>query len=86
MGWALELHEEDECLAIDWMDGQPAPLAVMELLSCKCSRLCKLPDCQCMTNGLFCTENCKLKTCNNQPPEEEEVLVDDEDDDMEFWN
>ena len=53
----------------------PAPQAVLNLLSCKCSRACKLPSCTCMVNQLKCTEVCKLRTCDNQ------VGPDDGDDD-----
>ena len=53
-GWCTE----DGRLAIDWMGGLPAPKAVLELLSCQCSRSCKLPSCFCMANGLKCTDLC----------------------------
>ena len=49
--------------------GSPAPEAVLQLLLCKRSRRCKLPECQCMSNGLKCTKLCKLQTCDNQPQE-----------------
>ena len=34
----------------------PAPETVLQLLLCKRSRRCKLPECQCMSNGLKCTK------------------------------
>jgi hypothetical protein len=84
-GWLLEQCDGGENITFDWMDGQPAPVAIMELLACKCRRACKEPDCQCISNGLLCTDLCTLKTCSNQAPEEEEMLIDDiEDDDVEF--
>ena len=68
-GWCTE----DGKLVVDWMGGQPAPQAVLELLSCQCSRSCKLPSCSCIVNGLRCTDMCRLQDCTNKP-------VDDDDD------
>lgn len=62
-------------LMLDWKRGPPAPLAVLELMACKCVRICKLPDCSCLANRLKCTEMCKLQTCTNQREEEEDVEV-----------
>lgn len=67
-GWNTD---EDGQLTIQWMRGTPAPDAVLQLLSCKCTRSCKLPDCTCLANSLSCTNLCKLQTCTNQPCEEE---------------
>ena len=82
LGWTIEDGE----LSVHWMDGQPAPNAVLELLSCKCSRMCKLPECCCMSNGLPCTDMCKLITCANQRNEDEDdsdaVGLNDEDSDL----
>ena len=50
-------------LVIDWMGALPAPKAVLELLSCQCSRSCMLPSCSCMANGLKCTDLCRLRDC-----------------------
>ena len=68
-GWMTDVNGK---LAIEWMRGKPAPDAVLQLLSCKCARTCKLPDCTCLANGLKCTDMCKLQTCNNQPTEDNE--------------
>ncbi|KAJ8414129.1 hypothetical protein AAFF_G00067270 [Aldrovandia affinis] len=67
-GWA---RNDDGQLTVEWMRGSPAPEAVLQLLSCNCSRRCKLPECQCMSSGLKCTNLCKLQTCDNQPQEED---------------
>ena len=64
-GW---VRNDDGQLTVEWMRGSPAPDAVLQLLLCNCSRRCKLPECQCMSNGLKCTNLCKLQTCDNQPP------------------
>lgn len=61
-GWTIN----DGKLAIHWMRSAPAPEMVLELLSCKCVRSCKLPDCTCLSNGLSCTDMCRLQTCSNQ--------------------
>jgi hypothetical protein len=54
-GWKIE-KEEAEQLVVHWMDGQPAPEAVLDLLACNCPRKCALPKCVCITNGLKCTD------------------------------
>lgn len=84
-GWTTDA---DGNLVVEWMRGPPAPDAVLQLLSCKCVRSCKLPVCTCLSNGLKCTDMCKLQTCSNQASEEEPQaeLTDsdaDEDDDGE---
>ena len=71
-GWCIEQVNGKYEMAIDWLgDAPPAPDAVLQLLSCTCSRSCKLPICPCLANGLKCTHLCKLLTCTNQVPEEE---------------
>ncbi|KAG0721366.1 hypothetical protein GWK47_046629 [Chionoecetes opilio] len=42
-----------------------------QLLSCKCVRSCELPKCTCLSNGLKCTDMCRLQTCQNKAIEEE---------------
>ncbi len=75
-GWARNNGQ----LTFKWMQGSPAPEAVLQLLSCKCSRKCKLPECQCMSNGLKCTNMCNLQTCDNHPQEDDhEILITDAD-------
>jgi len=51
-------EEDESSLTIDWMDGKPAPEAVLELLACKCPRSCRLSDCIYMANALTCTQTC----------------------------
>ena len=63
-GWKWD-DQDGTTLAVDWMSGQPAPQALLDLLACNCSRSCKLPSCGC--SGLKCTDMCKLATCDNQP-------------------
>ena len=47
----------------------------MELLSCICSRECKVETCTCIQNKLECTYMCKLATCSNQRVDDEEVYA-----------
>ena len=68
-GWCTE----DGKLVIDWRGGQPALQAVLEVLSCQCSRSCKLPSCSCIVNGLKFTDICHLQDCTNKP-EDDNVL------------
>lgn len=80
-GWKIERGEEVEQLVVHWMEGQPAPDAVLDLLACNCAKKCALPKCTCMANGLRCTDMCKLADCDNQASTSESVesLDDDED-------
>ena len=48
-GWTTG---DDGYLEIHWMRGSPAPMAVLELMSFKRARACKLPNCTCLTAGL----------------------------------
>ena len=73
-GWNIEMEEGAEQLVVDWMDGQPAPRAVLDLLACKCPRKCVLPNCECLKNGLKCTDMCRLRDCENRSS-----ISDDED-------
>ena len=66
-GWFYK----NETLSIDWMDGKPAPDAVLDLLSCVCKRKCVPNDCICITNGMKCTDMCKLPNCENRIDEDE---------------
>ncbi len=65
-GWEFARDGTNEQLIVDWMDGQPAPQAILDLLACNCPRNCELPKCECMVNGLKCTEMCRLLDCDNQ--------------------
>ena len=46
-GW-IQDKGDATALAIDWMEGLPAPDAVLELMSCSCTRVCKAPQCKCI--------------------------------------
>ena len=66
--------QDENKLRIDWMSGQPAPTAILELLSCSCTRHCKPPNCSCLLNGLKCIGMCRLPEWENR--REEAVVVD----------
>jgi hypothetical protein len=87
-GWLTESVDNSDILGIDWMSGDPAPEAVMELLSCKCPRSCTLPNCTCLANGMKCSDMCKLMTCQNQPHDEDdgdvELTSDDDIDEYDY--
>lgn len=74
---------EDGRLETVWMKGQPAPQVVLEFMACTCSKSCKIPKCQCITNGFKCSPVCRLQTCENMPPEdhEDEMSMSDNDSD-----
>ncbi|KAL8594843.1 hypothetical protein ACOMHN_016084 [Nucella lapillus] len=85
-GWTVERVDGKDILAIDWMNVQPAPDAVLELLACSCRKECTTEVCVCLMNGLKCTDMCKLQTCDNQPPIDDTAdtaatLADENDDD-----
>ena len=67
-GW---IKRADGGLDLDWIHGQVAPDAVLELLACQCKRKCVQDDCPCMVNGFKCTYMCRLHTCENQKVEDE---------------
>ena len=48
------------------MSGDPAPTAVIELLSRSCTRSCQHPTCSCLANGLKYTDVCKLLDSDNR--------------------
>ena len=64
-GWKVE-KEGVEQLLVHWMDGQPVPQAVLDLLACNCTRKCSLPKCVCLSNGLKRTDMCRLQDCEHQ--------------------
>jgi len=49
--WNIE-KDEVEQLVVHWMDGQPTPKAILDLLASNCPRKSKLAKCVCMVNGL----------------------------------
>ncbi len=84
-GWKTEKEGADDHVVVNWMDGQPAPQAILDLLACNCPRKCELPRCECMANGLKCTDMCRLPDCENQAStlNNEDSTADEQDDEME---
>ena len=61
-GWMLN----NSVLSIDWMDMDPAPDALLELIVCKCQGTCKTNVCSCYRNNLGCSDACHIgNTCQN---------------------
>jgi hypothetical protein len=83
-GWKLVEEDGRKQLAIDWMDGLPAPQAVIDLLSCNCTKICKLPKCICLANGMKCTDMCSITACNNQAAVDEHDVEPIFSDDFDF--
>ena len=83
-GWSLVNDGAQERLVIDWMSGLPAPTAVIELMSCMCKKACNDDSCDCIRNGLKCSDLCRLITCSNQPDEEEDIQVDLDEEHVDF--
>ena len=79
-GWALESDESGQWLDIVWMSGSPAPKAVIELLACTCRGGCRSNTCECILNGLKCSDLCRLADCSNQPNEMSFQSKEDDDD------
>ena len=77
-GWFLEENR----LVVNWMSGEPAPMAMLELLSCQSKKRCQLPNCSSLSNALQCTDLCTLQECDNRQenPVEDITDTDDEDD------
>lgn len=78
-GWKADIAERVEQLTIDWMDEKLAPRAVLDLLACRCPRKCMLPKCECLSNGLKCTNMCRLRDCENQASTSDDEGSTDED-------
>ena len=74
-GWFIDGSD----ITIDWIDVLPAPLAVLELLSCRCATKCSNNRCACFQNKLQCTDacGCDKNKCENQIIQSE---TDDEND------
>ena len=73
-GW-IQDKGDATALATDLMESLLAPDAVLELMSCSCTHVCKAPQCKCIANGLHCTEMCRLTSCSNMQPDEEPEAV-----------
>ena len=80
-GWAVGQFEGPKRLVVQWMEGKPAPDAILELLSCNCTTNCTSLRYVCVANGLHCKDMCRLQSCDNQPSADHE-----DDDSMELQN
>ena len=66
------------------MSAKPAPQAVLEFMSCDRIRSCTV-NCQCVSNGLKCTDMCRLAECEDRETVDmdEETLSDTDDNEQE---
>ena len=84
-GWSLDDNGQ---LHVTWMTKDPAPTALLELISCLCITGCSTQRCSCKTNNLPRTDVCGCKNCTNKSPrddsEDEQPLIngDEEGDDI----
>ena len=63
------------------MEVLPATDAVLKLMFCSRTLVCKATQCKCIANGFHCRDMCRLTSCGEMQPDEESVaLVDNEDD------
>ena len=62
-GWKIK----DRSIEIAWMTQEPAPRAVLELVSCKSCQLCTTRRCPCKGRGFKCTDSCgcNANICEN---------------------
>ena len=67
--WKLPLMATQNSALIGWrLEGEADTKAVLELISCRCTRKCISPKCDCTSNGLKCTDacSCSYENCDNQ--------------------
>ena len=64
-------------LRLKWMDCNPAPDEVMELVVCNCKKKCDEKSCTCMQLGFFCTDACFLANCKNRSGDGVSMINDD---------
>ena len=53
------------CIYFGWMNSQCLRQS-LDLSACNCTWKCSLPKCVCLSNGLKCTDMCRLQDCENQ--------------------
>lgn len=74
-GWEVKIDQ----LNVVWMENQPAPESVLELVTCQCRKSHCTSSCQCRVLSMECTDICKCRgNCENI------VYFTDESDDNEF--
>ena len=72
-GWSVD----NDDLTVQWMSGSLAPDMVLNFMSSNGKRDFQWSSCQCVSNGLKCTDACFLKDCSNV--QEDEDLEQDSD-------
>ena len=69
-GWKLE----DSALRVHWMNQEPAPTELLELVPCGCKTSCLSRRCSYAKASLPCTSACSCVNCKNCQPEEADQL------------
>lgn len=64
--------QDDSSPAIKWISGEPASAALLEFLSCSRTRSYVPLTCSWISNGLKCTDICRLQDCANRSEEKDE--------------
>ena len=81
LGWFLETDAPGERIETDWMDGLPAPRAVIELIACSCKKsdLVMKPHLIASSRDES-AQTSRQTTCSNQPEEKGDVIIEADDD------
>ena len=79
-GWKIV----EDGIQIVWMNKDPAPRSVLELISCKTCKKCSTKHCPCKKHTFKCTDacGCNINTCENSE-DTGRCHFDEEDDDEE---
>ena len=72
-GWQLD---DSGSISIKWTSVNPAPEEVLQLMFCTCPRKCVQGKCNCIDNGLRCTDACVKQDCENFLLSEEDLDTD----------
>lgn len=77
-GWYKDGNE----LFVQWMDQEPMPGFLKNIVHCSCKLHCNSNRCSCKSNNVPCTDMCKCSECNNASSElsSQSTIQDDEDD------
>ena len=78
-GWNIK----DGSIFVEWMTKDPAPKAVLELISCKSCKKCNTKRCPCKAKGFQCTDSCKcdVNICENSEYSGTHIILEDSDTD-----
>ena len=83
-GWKkITSENKEETLAINWIDLNPAPDSIFELINFSCQIIkCAKIRCTCYSNKLLCTDLYKCHDCANKTIEHDFITYDQERDEL----